>query len=574
MFFADLHIHPSGKNFHHVQNGDQETFKAPGATLWHKIKANKRALAKGIRGTQYNQADIPRLIAGGVKVVFVALYPFEQGFLNHVGKKEPIPLLLNIAMRIPLKRIRFIRKSPPFDYFKDFLSEYEFCIRKSGQKSDGKIQIDLNGNERIEAHEKKIEVEGTYWVLAHDPEKAADDKAPWGKRSFKGIEDVDDIIDSENEILLVFTVEGAHPLSMKDQATPLATEQEMMNRISFMKKMDPPIFFITFAHHFDNDLCAHAKSFFKVPLWNPHQRKSLNFLRPEGNQPLTPEDFQRGFNEKGMRAARKLLHLDLNAQGQLVDSTEEGRRILLDFKHMSASSRKNLYDEVYKPYNQGKALADRLPVIASHVGYTGIKGLQELIDNYSFEDAFNSNEKDDSVVETARAKFNPWNINICDEEVAIICESGGLIGINFDQRVLGIMGKYKLKHLLFNKPLPGAKNMDSLQLILNNILGMADGLKAMAGELEKPLHVYDPNGFSFWNCIAIGSDYDGGIDPIDDYPTVIKFKELAREMKERLIEMANRGETQEFGITAENAEQLVSLFSGQNALNFLKKHFK
>ena len=87
-----------------------------------------------------------------------------------------------------------------------------------------------------------------------------------------------------------------------------------------------PVFFITFAHHFDNRLCGHAHSI-------PGMGKILMKQRPHMNE---------GFRRNGHRIIREILGLNLAGE----PDSSLGYRILIDVKHMAARSRVEYYDLV------------------------------------------------------------------------------------------------------------------------------------------------------------------------------------------------------------------------------------
>ncbi len=128
----------------------------------------------------------------------------------------------------------------------------------------------------------------------------------------------------------------------------------------------------------------------------------------------------------------------LNMAGKL-------RPVLIDIKHMSLQSRLDFY-----AYRKAQKYSTKYPIIASHMGVTGYS-----IDEW--KDALNQEQLrhnyDQGVrtikVQTVRKTagkwgainneftFNPWSINLMDEDIVEILHSGGLIGLNLDVRILG-----------------------------------------------------------------------------------------------------------------------------------------
>ncbi len=578
MYFADLHCHPSGKNFPKYRTKKPKNFQSPLAHLWDIPKSKIINLMRGLRGTSYSQADVGSLIKSNTKLAYISIYPFEQGFIKDMGAWIEAPSVLVCAsLRLSLPRIAHIR-SDSYDYFEELQAEWEFVQRKSGQECAGNVAVHPKGG--INIQRATTPIRGRYSILAPNPEAFAQNVLPWGERTFIGPEGIDLALEDPGFALCVLTIEGMHALSVANGNcnAPEIEAPVLQQRIDLIKSW--PLFFITFAHHFDNRLCAHARSFFKVPLpWNPDQTRNMNFipLNPDDNPWKNPspdkyslEERKRGFTPAGFQAIQHLLAVRVHGEGSVEDEPALGRRILIDTKHMSASSRLEFYNRIIRPYNRsanrkqaadGAAPQGCIPVIASHSAYSGRQTLLDHIQDYFLE-------TDENVPGNP---FNPWNINLCDEDLEVICQSGGLIGLNLDQRILGIMYRLRLRHVLFPWAFMPKKEreMDSVELILANLLGMANGVKNRG----IGLHEYRPDGFSFWNCISIGSDFDGGIDPINDYATVLHYGKLRTDLDERMRQHIRTGAFIEFGITEENLEAVLDLFFFQNALRFLKAHF-
>ena len=204
---------------------------------------------------------------------------------------------------------------------------------------------------------------------------------------------------------MVLTIEGMHALGTD---TNLDKVEE---RIMELKKWDQPVFFVTFAHHFNNFLGGHAHSL-------PDALRLLSDQTDGLNGDILPE---------GKRAIRMLLSLDSG----LERDASLGRRILIDLKHTSALTRKWYYKVVSSAMDKG----DTIPVILSHVGYSGWDTLQETIEYAPQE---NDNDLKDG--------FYPWNINACGEDVRWAAKTGGLVGLCFDQRILGDKKRQSQQH--------------------------------------------------------------------------------------------------------------------------------
>jgi len=128
------------------------------------------------------------------------------------------------------------------------------------------------------------------------------------------------------------------------------------------------------------------------------------------------------------------------------------RPILIDVKHMSLVSRLQFYEYRSDHF-------DTMPIIASHVGIAGysIKEWKESVISKDLRRYHYETAKCVEVV-TERKKagewgsflnknftFNPWTINLLDDDIIQILESKGLIGISLDVRILGFQSRVNMK---------------------------------------------------------------------------------------------------------------------------------
>jgi hypothetical protein len=105
------------------------------------------------------------------------------------------------------------------------------------------------------------------------------------------------------------SIEGAHSLGCGIDNN--ADFDSLNNSITTIKSWEYPPFFITFAHHFYNELCGQAESLTSLLKKLADQSDGLNT----------------GFTPLGEQVLRSLL------------DTSNGKRILIDVKHMSQKYR-------------------------------------------------------------------------------------------------------------------------------------------------------------------------------------------------------------------------------------------
>ncbi|MBS4072149.1 MAG: hypothetical protein KGZ90_12510 [Algoriphagus sp.] len=496
--FSDLHCHNHMRAHFQMQEKQKKFTRKGEFSPWTVIASNSKAIEDGKMGASYSQIDLVKCWNANLRLTFNSLYPLEREFVQGMDPKIKEDkwyhflasvllgdkgmrrdLLQTAYMRIPDKVVDYFQ-SPDYDYWESLTREKNFVIKDSGIRIP-KNEIHVPGailGERKAAEKRAKE----------DPASYVAENACY--RIPKNRAELQTSLADDTEITMILTIEGAHALG----TDRVKTVQDISDRVQFIKKMwEVPVFFITFAHHFDNRLCGHAHSI-------PGMGKILMKQRPHMNE---------GFRRNGHRIIREILGLNLAGE----PDSSLGYRILIDVKHMAARSRVEYYDLVKMRLAKG----DRIPVIASHCGYSGIKTLQDHI-------TFKKKEKDDYT--DPSGKFNAWNINLCDEDIEVIVKTRGLIGLSFDQRILGLTSDD------IKKDKTREKKRNSIQLIWENLEGF------VKSAYSNP-NLSAAEKTSIWKCLTIGTDFEGLIDPVNPFPTVLSFDSLANQLVE-VIDLARK----------------------------------
>lgn len=186
--------------------------------------------------------------------------------------------------------------------------------------------------------------------------------------------------------------------------------------------------------------------------------------------------------------------------------------------------------------------------------YVPLNFNKELLPKEPF-DPFNGYKHEDH---PGTGWFYPWSLNLFDEEIIEICKSDGIIGLLLDPRQLGAFApnhklnrkeiKQKLADQIRNLnetelrelALEGTKvnEIEYLQAepLLHNILYIVQLILrqqyAEEGKATYPWYVKDEVKASKnpWCMIALGTDYDGLIDPIDFAPTAAYLPAMHKKM--------------------------------------------
>ncbi|GAA4379656.1 hypothetical protein [Hymenobacter koreensis] len=130
--------------------------------------------------------------------------------------------------------------------------------------------------------------------------------------------------------------------------------------------------------------------------------------------------------------------------------------------------------------------------------------------------------------------FQPSSINLADEEVDIICQSDGLIGLTVEQRALGTrLPEAWQERLRIHKLLTDSISHHLKSGVVNLPAGVSpqdfiDRFVVVAPfvrNLSHMVHAASPAS-DVWRHIAIGTDFDGVIDPLDYFHTSDRLGQL------------------------------------------------
>jgi len=315
---------------------------------------------------------------------------------------------------------------------------------------------------------------------------------------------VEKAIQDEDQIAVITTIEGAHVLNtgLGKYGKP-TDDKEVFQNIHLLKKWEYPPLFITLAHNFNNDLCGHARS-----------------LDPLGSLVNQFDNLNKGFSELGYKVVQSLLKND-------------EKRILIDVKHMSVTSRREYYNLISLEFN------NQIPVIVSHGAATGVDFSGNI--NTSLPNGYLCND----------------DINFYDEELVVIAKTGGLFALQLDGNRLA--PKKLLKKSIFN---------------VNDPLAHHHSAIIIWRQLQHIAEVLDQHGLFAWGSTAIGSDFDGTINPLKGIWTAEDLSLLADQLlllAENYLKGNNKLTLLENKTIT--AEEIIQNFTIGNTLTFLKNNF-
>lgn len=489
-FSIDLHCHPGmhpfGKSFSTDNPGENTTNKSRKNSIWHydAPTAVDRALQRTLGLSKYSQSDFTTLAYGNVRCVCASLYSIERGFvnLNVLGSSDASDFLANLISSLGKERIDFLQQNK--NYFADLEMEYNFYLQLNNTEinfSDGKRKYVLVKN--------FVELEQAIASGANTP----------------GIE----------TIYVIITIEGMHDLNTGTGDVP--NEQQVMQNLAKLKAWEFKPFFVTFAHHFYNELCGHAESL-------------SDFLQDL----LTNQEpgMDTGFTPLGWKVLKGLL-----------DDTN-GKRIHIDIKHMSTLSRKQ-YINFLKTEHAVDFAQKKFPIIISHGACNG---------KISAE-----NPNPTPGLETTASRMYDKDINFYDEEIVEMARSGGIIGLQLDERRIASKRYKQSLRLLFAS---ATKRMHSnSKMLWNNI--------------QHIVQLLDKNDIYAWDYIAIGSDFDGVIDPINMFWSAEEMDDLVQYIERHAFNFfSNPDTTLKNSYNKIEPAEVVDRIFHYNAYEFFRKYFK
>lgn len=356
----------------------------------------------------------------------------------------------------------------------------------------------------------------------------------------------------------VLAIEGAHSIADNINNT-------LQNLIALKKDPNFRFLYLTLVHQTRYPTCNHA---FCVKGINDNKQ-----FRPKGS---------------GLTAYGK----------QVIDAAYDpkigGYSVLIDVKHMGLSSRKDFY-----AYRDQHPEYKNIPIVASHMGLTGISWKTDVLSRHVRKaEGVDSGyavrvtwKKPDGILKDCQ--FNPWSVNLYDEEIPIILASKGLIGLILDCRVLGakeVSEEYfdynnyykELKLPLTRDDSPWDTDTDESEETnysegIKDVMSRTNAKKHLRHLCNQIFHLIKCGGVQAWDHISVGSDFDGMVAPIKACISTAEYPQLERNLKEMMLK--HLGEVQakypriDFGLDTSNASDRIRGIMYKNGENFLKKHF-
>ena len=538
---SDLHTHPSFKPFHN-RFEENNTFQ----NIWNGVigrnsyfyKVNSLLRGQIKETARDSQSNLNEFISGDMQTAAVVIHPIERGWFIRARKKKRrfwkwlirsilgkkgLSYLAATLTGIPVDRAeKYIKDADEWKsvnyYEEDTYREYRYIVEE--QKKDGtwKHEYDIvksHASYTQSKSEGKIPLflcmEGGHALLDIPDGKMM--RKEYHELSDKELEDLNKSLEKN-----IQRIKGSDQNNSFDHAhTPI---------------------YVTLVHMYQNFLAGHARSYGQGSALTPGMDDLLDQVT----------GLNAGLTDLGRKAI------------DLLTSSENGSRILIDVKHLSVKAR-NEYYQIAKQKN--------LPIIGSHIAMAGVSKFSE--------------NPADPKKEHKNHYFSRWSINFSDEDILAIDESDGIVGVALHEgRMPGGKASEQIKEL--KKKIRKGKHLEEdlraayIRLTMSNIFQIVQ----VIGDKRA------------WSRIMIGSDYDGIMNPFDIYPKSSYFNRFIHDMTDflhsvitpdystRLVELTiykdskeatlNREQIKDlmFGLSPEEIAENIAL---KNFESFIQRHY-
>lgn len=513
--YIDFHCHPTlkpfGKSFDSnksEERGRQSKDITGQSSLWKRDKVKKNQLDRAVNTftslTKFRQKSFADVVNSKGRILVLAIGPMEKGLAQTklTGKSKVSDIFINLVTGVGQNRLNHVQALE--EYFSDMEQEVQF--------------LDDCANELVEIDGKSC----TYKII----------------NNYNEYEPA-----TENVINLILSFEGAYVFNTglgTKRRPKKADENEVLNNIRKVKSLDPDEygiwkykpFFVTLGHHYDNEICGHHRTY----------PPAIGFLVGQ------KIDTNKGFEPLGWKVVDELL------------TTKNGKRILIDIKHLNMKSRYQFYeylDSIEWKDDSGQ----KIPLIYSHGSF--------------------NHHNDPSELKGKKRRIKHAEINLFDEEILKVKKSGGIIGLQLDKRRLN--SKKSPKFFLFSLigiPVGLGKGVFKTvrMLVTRDKRLRKRSIKLIWKKLLYAAEYLNKQGEECWSTVCLGTDFDGIINPLNGFWTAKEIPLIAPLLSKEIEKFKRRSPERwkkfEQNGNAEKTETIVHNFMYENARGFLEREFK
>lgn len=616
--FSDFHIHTSFKNYYrYVENPDSTIAYADrpaylrqkyGHTNWIMFDPQQKKKRKGVESNManYDQAGYANLRGLGGSVLCMSITPPEKIMLASRSSRW---INKHMVTHMSMKR-QAVLAAENNSSFKEFLGEYYYALSQDSIHDNTKILLARNNTDlrRIIAEGgigMVLTMEGGHVLFGNTVLSKIDNLKTPGCDSACRVEILGNIDKLRSLPHHVFFITVAHFGWNKMFGNAKSLDKPGLRRGLLTAA--------SFSDDFRKNMFA---KYGEGIIGRVHGNDRLDTIYHSGKKRLSIE--------LPYTADEYVSDIGYQVMYRLLDSAHDYKDpIYLDVKHMDLKARFQYY-AIIDSINQMRRQQGKktIPIIASHIGLSGKRrpvaiatGLYPLNDSYEeliFGRTFYKIQTDERDLfwrgytqslrpedrelyfgkeRTPSTSFNPfegnanfntlgwfypWGINFCDEEIRYIYRSEGIIGLNLDRRVLG-----------FTMPNYNKRYKRNLRRKFIDLYGAAyyklkDGTVISFDDyyLAEPLlrnifHVVEQSGrndATAWDHIAIGSDYDGFIQPIQLSPSAETVPLFHKKMVQ-FVEAFTNIHNQQGLLYGLSPETVMEKFFYTNGRDFILTNF-
>lgn len=527
MIFADLHAHPFLRPFENRTSDVMSRDPNDTSSVWFEYdlpKCNLRhIIGDNVGFTTYSESDFTRAVLSSLRLLNVSLYPPESGFfqipnsttvdkiISFLQLKDFAELELSYIVSSFSKDIIKKLKSADYDYFEELKAQISYLVNtqpftpdpskcvgtvysqiKNASYTILKKGADANPLTSDLTLQLLVSIEGGNCLWSNT--RLANGNI-WNGRDFNDhVTDASlqnykalNTQDYRNDVtkaLVENTPEKMNQLWPAEVCNGVL--QNLKTLLSTVK-----LFSFTLSHHYYNGLAGHCNS-----------------LQPLTALGLTDQQF--GINSE-------LTHLGYMVINELLKNN-----VVVDVKHMSWKARQSYYRFRKNNY-------PNIPIVWSHAAVSGRKSVGD-----AFVDTWKPNP------------FYTEPLNLFDDDIYETVNSGGLIGIELDQRINGVKSS-------------------GVETLWKQFKYIAEQAASLPNRLA---------GQTVWDCMCIGSDYDGIIHPVDDYKSYDDFKSLDDYLASHIKSYIAKPPRSFLPQDMLSADEILAKLCFRNMTDFVKKHFK
>lgn len=530
MLFADLHTHAFLRPFESRINNNDSMSNDPSniSSIWNGYDLPKDSLRHIIGSsagfTSYSESDFTSAVHSTVRLIAVSLYPPESGFFE-------IPNSTTFDKIIELFRIKKVAeielgvivssftknnieriKSDDYDYFQELLNQLQY-IQNGPLTPDASKCVGTKYAQIKNANYRILQNGTDLNLISSDPTIQVFLNIEGGNSLWSNLTLPDgEVWNGRN-----FNNYAANNQLQNYQALNgsgfrnSVTKETVENQPELMNQLWNKA-------ACDNVMQNLRSLITRIKIFSftlAHHYYNGLCGHCDSLQPIT----SLGLTDQSFGKDSDITHLGYAVINELLKNN-----IIVDVKHMSWKARQSYYRFRANNYPY-------MPIIWSHASVSGRKAVGDT----SSVNTWNPNP------------FYQQNLNMFDDDIYETVRSNGMIGIEFDQRVNSV------------------KNSDgyNIKILWKHFQYIAEKVSTLPRTL----------GATVWDNICLGTDFDGVINPVNEYQT---YRDMGEFEDFLLMEISNYMQYPSSFFQQQDLIEPIEILSKicfKNLVGFVKRYF-